>query len=205
MKIRNDLLRVASGMAHVDGTKAEPEEQPVERRLIVDSDTTTADGQATKTNVPVHIVSEMSAGVLAKKLSAPCSTCAYFDRKPWLKLLAITEADGTTAPLHVREQINEVRASLLMTNNASLNEMHTGSEGDMDVEHALHSMGFCRALTENNADHEEVIVHPTGCCPAEVISESAPMGFYKVKDSIAKKEAVSAYDAVFRQAQGKLP
>lgn len=204
MKIRQELLRIATGATHADGTKAEPEEQPIERRIIAESDTAMMNGEKTASNIPVHFVSETNVATMAKKLTAPCSTCKFFDRKEFRKMLAIVEAPG--GPMHLKEEVNNIRASLLMSSNANLNEQHSGLEGDMDVEHALNAMGFCRALTEASSDPTDpIVVHPSGCCPAEVITESQPMGFYSPKDSIAKKQNVSTYDAILKQAQGKLP
>ena len=198
MKIRRDLLQIASGVRHADGTKAEPEQQPVQR--VIETTAATTAGGSNVGQMPVRFVSEMSAGELAQTASRTCSTCKHFDHALFQKVLR--NADHPAAPLEKRQAVSEIRAALLMSGNANLNDMHSGLDGDFDVEAAMKSCGVCRALTQRDDDLN--VFHPLASCPAHVISPTSPHGFYVAKDNAAKKEASQNYDAVLRQAQGKL-
>ena len=199
MKIRRDLLQIASGVREVDGTKAEPEQQPVQR-IIETTAPATFGGAETGGQLPVRFVSEMSAGELASTVSRTCSTCKHFDHAMFQRVLR--NADHPASPIEKRQAVSEIRAALLMSGNANLNAQHSGLDGDFDVEAALNSCGVCRVLTEK--DNDLNVFHPTASCPAHTISPTSPHGFYTPKDRVAKKEAAQTYDAVMRQAQGKI-
>ena len=198
MKIRRDLLQIASGVREADGTKAEPEQQPVQR-VIETSAGANVSGQHVG-QLPVRFVSEMSAGELANVQSRTCATCKHFDHKAFQNVLR--NADAPAAPLEKRQAVNEIRSALLMSGNANLNEMHSGLDGDFDVEAALKSCGVCQILT--HLDNDLNVFHPTASCPAHTITPTQPHGYYQPKDRAAKKEASQQRDAILRQAQGKV-
>lgn len=199
MKIRRDLLRIGTGAVMADGTKAEPEQQPVQR--IIESSAGATAGGAGVGQLPVRFVSEMSAGELSAVASRTCQHCKHFDHKAFQRVLQV--ADSPASPFEKRQAVNEIRAALLMSDNANLNDSHSGLDGDFDVEAALNACGVCQALTA--LDNDLNVMHPTASCPAHVMSPTQPHGLFQPKDRAAKKEASRSYDQVLGQAQGKIP
>ena len=126
--------------------------------------------------------------------------CKHFDHKAFQNVLR--NADAPAAPMEKRQAVNEIRSALIMSGNANLNEMHSGLDGDFDVEAALKSCGVCQILT--HLDNDLNVFHPTASCPAHVITPTQPHGYYQPKDRAAKKEASAQRDAILRQAQGKI-
>jgi hypothetical protein len=133
-------------------------------------------------------------------MSALCGSCKHFDNEEFVT--TINAADNPLATMEQRKAVNDIRAGLLQTQNAKLGEMHSGQDGDMDVEQALRACGFCRALTEHYK--EPIGVHPLSRCPGEVRSDTRPVGFYQPKDRSAQRLGAKNYDAVMNQAAGKL-
>lgn len=202
MKIKEDLLHITNAPETDDGNKAEPEQQTATRILVSESETTTSQGEPLPGGVPVQILVQSQAGVLANALRAQCGGCKHFDNAAFLTFAR--KADSPAAPLHLREGMNEVRGALLQTMNASVNAMHAGQDGDMDVEHALASLGFCHALTEINGG-DDVIVHPLSCCPPEVKSDAQPLGLFSPRDRTSELAGQRAYDNIMNKAAGKIP
>lgn len=200
MKISSDLLHVTANPTLDDGkTAAEPEQQTVSR--ILNTVAEVESGAPAGTTLPAQIVAQSTVAQFAHALRQPCGNCKYFDNVAFNHFLA--QADHPAAPIHMRETINSMRAALLQTQNVQVNAMHTGGDGDMDVEHGLRVLGFCRALGEHAG--EPIVVHPVSSCPPEVINESQPDGFFSPKDNSAETAGDRAYDAIMRRAQGKAP
>jgi DNA-binding transcriptional LysR family regulator len=199
MKIKDDLLHITSFPAKDDGTTAEPEEQTVSRILTSEADASMQSGQAVG-SIPMQVVAQSTVAEFAATVRSQCVTCKHFDNPGFLALFR--KADHPAAPLQMREAMNSLRAALLQTSNADIQGAHSGMDGDMDVEHAIRSMGFCRALTEMANDY--VTVHPLSSCPDEVVSPTSPVGLYQPKDNTAERAADEAFDAIMRRAQGKV-
>lgn len=200
MKIKQDLLHITNQPVLDDGNKAEPEQQTASRVIITDADASASTGQALG-QMNAQVVVSSTAGELARAMRGMCANCKFFDNPAFVSFLA--KADHPGAPMHVRAGVNELRAALLQTYNAQLQSMHTGADGDMDVEHALKQLGFCRALTEMAKD--DVVVHPLSSCPEETITESNPSGFFQARDRSSERAGDRAYDNVLKRAAGKEP
>ncbi len=200
LKIRADLLKISTNAITADGNKAEPELQQVQR--VIDTQVPISpQGGAAIGSIPGQIVTaQVAAGEMAQTVSHLCGTCKWFDNDEFVKV--IKEADSPLADMEQRRAVNAIRAGLLDTNNGKLGEMHSGLDGDMDVEQALRACGFCKALTEHYK--EPIGVHPLSRCPAEVRSATAPHGYYKAKNRSALRVAGSNYDKVMQTAAGKL-
>ena len=135
--------------------------------------------------------------------------CKHYDNKGFIEWMR--HADHPLAPADHRAAVNEIRSGLLMTQNAQVQEMHTGQDGDMDVEAALQMCGWCHALSKLCQDN--VGVHAFATCPATardlagnevaVITPTQQMGFYQPRDRAAQKAGSSMYDKVLRIAEGK--
>lgn len=199
MKIRQDLLRVRSNPYDDRGEKIEPEQQPAQRVLTTDAEVSMQGGAAVGT-LPTQIVYETTAGELARAMRHPCFSCKNFDARSWGRLyLRMTDP---TAPLDQRQELNAIRAALLTTRNAKLQNRHVSEkEGDMDPEHALSQLGICRPLTEIHGT--PVIVHPLGGCPPEVCTTTEPNGLYDPKDTDADRMGSKTFDNVMKLATGK--
>jgi hypothetical protein len=198
MKINADLLHISALPLKDDGTPAEPEEQTATRIIKTAAETEMNTGQAVG-EIPTQILAQSSVDVFARAVRAQCVTCKHFDNPGFLALFR--QADHPLAPMQMRESMNSLRAALLQTANADLQSSHQGMDGDMDVEHAIRALGFCRALTEQANDY--VVVHPLSTCPDEIITPTSPDGFYQPKDNAAERAGNEAFDAIMRRAQGK--
>lgn len=196
MNIKNDEIRISTINFNEKGDKLEPEEQAAARIITADSPMMHGQGLSGKVvgAIPTQIIADTTAGEMAQTLRHQCRSCKHFDHENWVKILRTKNLSEIRSD---HEQLNNLRARLLQTQNASLTEMHTAVDGDIDIEHAMASLGLCRALTETLQD--AVIVHPLGSCPDEVITVSSPHGLYQSKDEQAAKEAASLYDLILRK------
>lgn len=206
MKIRREVFAVATGVREAKtGEKGEPEQQPT-RILRETSMNVTVNGNgvngahgATLGRMKAIVTHDAPAGEMAEDLAARCVRCKWFRVKAWQDL--VTKCDFPTAPLMERQAINEVRSALLLTRNAAIIDQGE-VEGDFDVEHVMRAhMGLCEALSSMKKDY--VVVHKDGCCPEEVKNAQAPAGYFKPKNSEAKKEAQAMSDRVLLAANGK--
>jgi len=195
VKIKQDVMHITSQPVHEDGTKVEAEEQTVSRILTTDVETNVGGG------IAGSIVVSKNVAEFAQLARSTCGLCRHFDNESFVSFLR--KADSPAAPMHVREGVNSMRANLLQTQNASLNAMHSGMDGDMDVEHAIGTLGFCRALRDIAGD--DVVVHPLSSCPPETIDASRPAGLFSPKDRDSERIGDAAYDALMNKAAGKLP
>lgn len=192
------MFRIASGVRDTGGHKVDAEAQPVQRVITTEGYANLNGQQAGK--IPVKIISEMDAGHLASMAKKMCGGCRHFDNEEWLKRMH--QIDRPDAPMEQRHASNEIRAALLLTENANLNDLHSGADGDMDPEHAMAALGLCRALTEHY--NEEVIVHPISSCPVEVCSPTRQQGFYVARTKSEVRNGSAKYDAILRRAEGKI-
>lgn len=198
MKIKDDLLHISAVPVKDDGTSAEPEEQTVSRILTTEADASMTSGTAVG-SIPMQVVAQSTVAEFAATARSRCITCKHFDNPAFVELFR--KADHPAAPIQMREAMNSIRAALLQTSNAEIQGAHSGMDGDMDVEHAIRAMGFCRALGELANDY--VAVHPLSSCPDEVIGPNSPVGYYQPKDNASERAADAAFDHIMRRAQGK--
>jgi len=191
MKVKQDFLRVQTSPFNAEtGERMEPEEKPTQRVIIAQETAVNQHGQALG-NFNVAITADSSAGEIANKVRNMCFGCKHFNTHQWRKLQLKWEA-GT---MEERQLLNNMRAGLLDTSNASINDMHTDQGGEMDIEAALGQMGVCESLTE--IERDPIIVHPLGFCPPGLET------LYKAKDTEEEKRGSAAFDSIMRQAQGQ--
>ena len=198
MRIKKEFLRFRTAPYDDAGQKIEPEQQPVQKVMEIDAPASMRGGPAVG-SIPTQVIQEMSVGELASAMRKPCFSCKHFDRRAWKLLVA--RWNSPNSPVEERQYLNMVRAGLLQTKNADIVSKSTGTDGDMDVEHALLMLGICRTLTE--VQNAPIIVHPTGACPAEVCTPTQPDGFYQPKTTKAERMGSQTYDNIIRTAQGK--
>lgn len=139
-----------------------------------------------------HIAHQTSAGELAASVLTRCGNCCHFDGQGWSGFIRRAEASGDK---RLWQALNEVRGELMsaLGTNLKLSEQHDlDHSGDPDLEHALKSLGLCRALTEHFK--EDIIVLPINPC--------SQIEFFKPRKELeAKRAASSGYDWVMRRAQ----
>lgn len=193
-------MHITNSPTKDDGQRAEPEEQTVSRILTTDAETNMTNGQRAG-NMQAAVVVSSPVAQFARAMRANCVNCANFDNAAFLSFFQ--KADHPLAPRHLRESMNSIRAGLLQTQNASVGAMHSGQDGDMDVEHAIRVLGFCHALGE--VMKEETIVHPLSSCPEDSITPTTPDGYFKPRDRASEKAGERAYDNIMLRASSKAP
>lgn len=203
------MLQIGTGMLAVDGTKLEPEQQPVRRVVTIDAPVDLRGTGQVVGSIPTEVVTEnRTADDVARGFTHLCGNCKWFRNHEWVRDLR--NADSPMAPLERRRAINEIRGALLTTRNADLASMHEGQDGDLDVEAALHQLGYCKALYDmfknQNMSNEDatVLVHPLSCCPTDVRKANPPGGFFTPKDGEARRVGSQNYDRILRKAEGKV-
>lgn len=186
MQIKRDTLMVGGLISDEHGDKVEPEQQPVVRAVDATIQVSGSSGGVLG-EIGGRINQVQSAGVFAQDLRSKCIGCAHFDRRGFAEL-----RKRMTATMDGHRQLNELRASLLESGNATLTAAHESQDGDMDVEGALASMGLCRAFGDLVRD--DVVVHPLANCPES-------QNLFKPRDSAADKAGAAAYDHIMRLAE----
>lgn len=199
MKIKSDIFRIRTFPRDDKGDKIEPEAQPMQRVLSTDAPFTPQRGGPTAGSIPTEIIYEGSVGDFAEAIRRPCFSCKNFNREAWARIYA--RWNDPTAPIEMRQKLNGIRAALLESQNATIADRHTSAEGDLDVEHALSTLGVCHPLSEING--AAVITYPTGGCPAEVCGPTQPHGFYKPKDVESERLGSATFDNLMRAAVSK--
>lgn len=202
MKIKAEFLSIRRYPSMPDGTPVEPEQQPAAQIIVSEAQAKMQDGRPVGA-LPVRFILETTAGEAARKVRSLCRGCKHFKRKLWQNYLAAN--DSPVAPIDNRRLINELRFALEAQQSEELLAMHTaiGADGqpDFDVEHALHSLGFCTVLSEVKKD--QIVVHPLSSCPAEYATPQRPQAFYEPKSLDAERKANLEYDEIMQTAAGK--
>lgn len=202
MKIKKDFLRIAHGVRNAAGEKGEPEQQPIQRVLTFDAPASLQHAGPVG-SIPAQVIYETTAGEFAQGLRGRCGHCKNFDKEAFRKYRAACESSSSMTK---RAEINALRALYATTHNEAVINRSTaaagpGSDGDMDVEHALTFIGICHPLTEMHRD--AVLVDETfGCCPDEVCSPDRPQGLFVPLDRAAERAGSADFDAVMNQAVG---
>lgn len=204
MQIKADLLRINTApVDSVGGAQPEPEERPAERVFLTDI--------PVKGNIPIAGIglptlgvlergafrAETTVGEFAEGCIRQCRYCRWFNRKRWIKNLMAWR--GTAAG---EAKLNELRAGLLETQNASVQDMHRDLDGEMSPDHALASLGLCEAYGDLFKD--DFIVHPLGSCPDHDESGTALPMLFKPRAE-TQQEADEQRDAVLNAAKGPGP
>jgi hypothetical protein len=190
----------------VKGSGLEPEEAPARRIQSVPLTVNLSNGQPNvvdragrpaldfpnaqpvlHANTPV--TSEMTAGEVAKLLSARCAQCIHFRSDDWKRTKKIWQnaPPGSGRKLGITKMAIQLARTVLDRDPVV-----------SDLNRALHDLDFwgvCDALSEDRSDL--VVVHPEACCPEGV-------DYYRDRDHTAKVEASKAYDRIMRAAQGRV-
>ena len=209
MKIRGDLLKISSGALNVKGEKLEPEEQLARREVTVDAPVTMTPGQIKGQvgMIPAKIITDQTAIQQATGMRALCGNCLHFRNQEWIRDLK--KADSPDSPIEKRKAVNKIRAAILQTQSPKVAEQAIGADGDLDVEHALRSLGYCKALFEflkgagKNNEEAVTLVHPASHCPADVCTDGNPDGFFQFASAEARAAASANYDKIMNVAAGK--
>jgi len=200
MKIRREVIQIASGVRDArDGTKGEPEQQPIRQviELAGGAPVTSADASGgpavVRGTLPVTMTQEMSADELVRLMNTQCRACKNFDRHGWLDLMR--KADHPMAPKFARDAMNQVRAGLLMNGNVAIIDKATDQDGDFNPDHVMaNHMGLCRALGALRNDY--VVVHMVGRCP------DGHEHLFEARRA-ANAEASATRDDILNKAQGR--
>lgn len=200
MKIKKEFFHIASGQRDMQGQKLEPEQQTAAHVVQVSIPAVGMMSGQHRGEVSGAIVVEQTAQEMALKVAGHCGHCKHFDHVNCQHHLRAMDHPG--ASLENRQQVNQIRAGLIETQNAALQDRHTGHDGEMDVEHALSQLGYCRVLSEVMG--EETIVHPLSFCPNEIRTPEAPMGYFQPKDQENARAGSKAYDEIMQRAAGRI-
>ena len=210
MKISAEFLRIqAAEVDAVGGAKPEPEARPLERVQAGAIETNFNDGRLTGGALRGATLIETTVGQFAQGIRRMCGSCRYMNREAWRHMHAAIEA---SEDILVRDELNGLRAHFLTSADSTLSDLHEGADGDLDVEHAIGSMGLCEAYTGylKCPAGEEVIVHPAGVCPEKLgdlwpespdANMALPM-LYEPRSNAIQQAASAQYDRVMRAAKG---
>lgn len=204
MKFKEEVFKVIPATHDEGGAKLEPEERPMERRLVADGlpiSLNTSGPHLTQPPVArlqhdTVVTIEGTVGEFAHGLRHLCASCTYFDNELWMK----RKREWETGDISLRKQLNVLRGMLLESQNATIQEMHRGADDDMDVEHALNSLGICRALSEIQQD--DIIMHPLAGCP-DFAHDAHGNSLYKPKNREMAQRSTEVYDAIMKAALGR--
>lgn len=194
--VESDTIEVAIGDRNPEsGERVEPEEKPA-RRILGGTIGTTTDHGESAGRMRARVILETTVSELAIGMRNSCFSCKHFDQHAWAVFMR--KAWATKEGM---QTLNNIRAALEVSENLALREQHQGMDGEMDLEHALSSLGICQALTEAHGE-KPWIVYPGGSCPQTVPEKGTPFGnAYQPRDSAAEKQSSSAFDAIMRRAQ----
>ena len=214
MRIKEGFLRVnTSPVDSVHGAKPDDAERPAESVAFQPIPVNLSTGQSLGVmNHPGAIRTEGIVSEFAGGIRRQCGQCRHFDRETWLQMRHAIEA---SEDILVRDELNGLRAHFLTSPDDTFINLHEGMDGDLDVEHAISSMGLCRAYTAylKCPEGEEVIVHPVGVCPEKLgdLWPDSPDAalvlpiLYEPRNHDTRKQADQAYDALMNAASGKKP
>lgn len=205
MDIRADTITVVPATHTPDGKPLEPEQAPAVRSISVISPLAMNNGTLVRPDMPGSFDYETTAGELAVGMRFKCASCIHFNPKRWQKLKHECEWSSDVTE---RKWLNEVRSSIEQVLPAGEREKHVDEQtGELDIEHALMSLGLCDALTEEWSrlmnEKWPVLVHQLSGCP-----DVDPLGQpqappFRSRDTAADRAAAKAYDGILGMAQGK--
>jgi hypothetical protein len=160
MKNLGERIRVGFGAREEDGTKLEPEQQPVTREVASAADVSTGndrDGTPIGAALPLTISESMSALDAVEMATKTCANCANFRPDLWKE-----ERRRLEATMEGRLGLNKLRAEILCHSPDTIPSMINGDELH-DVEAVLSNMGVCVALSAMTDDVISAV--PEASCP----------------------------------------
>lgn len=183
MKTLGDKFQIGHGFREEDGTKIEPEEQPV-KRTLESTATVDAGDLGNRFALPLSVTSEMSALEAADLLSKQCHLCEHWRQDEF-------QRDIPSIP---QFDLDQIRAQCIDLST----ETHLTDQDRAAADPMLAIMGKCMALSEMaNAD---IYSHPQATCPATAPNGSELPFLFKPRE---KKTEAMIRDRMLRIAQGR--
>jgi hypothetical protein len=206
VEIKADVITVVPATHDPDGHALEPELAPAVRSIQVTTPLQLSTGQVIRADMPGSFDYETTAGELALNMRFRCGACVHFNVKRWRDFRRECEWSGDAEK---RQWVNEFRFAIEQAMPAGEREKHLDASGELDIEHAMDSMGLCDALTEEWSrlanDAWPVVMCALAGCP-----DTDPWGRkqaapFRARDRAADRAAAAAYDALLGMARGKQP
>jgi hypothetical protein len=197
MKNLGEHITVGSGFTEEDGTKLEPELQPVKHTIDTSAEVNTGvgpDGGQQVGSLPVAITTEMPAIEAADALISLCHDCIFWRPDEWP---AIREKLSL-------EEKGALRATLLSKTASEIPQLDDGNDDYHSIDHALANgtHGVCKALSDMAGDN--VITFYTATCP-DTAPNGQPLPLLFKPKSEARRAVMRARDAILITASGRKP
>ena len=206
MEIKSDKLVIQQSDRNEKGTQIDAEEKPAERVMETEIPISLSNGQSVSeftkgaSSGLAHTPSIAISGTaieFASGYRGRCKWCKHFDKPRFAQWKKDVEFSTN---LERRKVLDYLRGKLLSDGYASVIDQHQGSDGDLDVEHALMEFGICQALSHDYNDM--FFVWPDAGCPMED-PKGVPMDSrFKARDAGAGRAGTSGYDRILKAAQG---
>ncbi len=212
MLVKGQSFKIETAKRDEQGKQWDGEEKPTERILETEFAVTLANGQSVEEytkgkasgfQIPQSVAIVGKTIEFASGMKNRCANCAHFDQEAFQKWKTRMDL-GNAAE---RAEVNGLRGMLLDEGHAQFVDQHTGTDGDIDVEHALNCCGICRELT--SIWKEEAIVWPDSGCPDYRGNEILPIEqrcdysyLFRPRDRSAVTSGNAAYDAILKAAAG---
>jgi len=194
---KGEKVEIGSGFREEDGTKIEPELQPVKKIIV--SETTVdigsgPDGGQRVGALPLAITSEMPAIEAADMLTSLCHACIFWRPDEWPRVRA------TLTP----QEIGALRATLLAKTSDEIPQLDDGNDDFYALDHAMSdgTHGVCKALSDMAGD--DVVTFYTATCP-DTAPNGAPLGLLFKPKSEARRAVMRGRDAILLTASGRKP
>ena len=195
MKTIRDRYQIGHGFQEEDGTKLEPELQPVRRIIDSAAEVNGAENIEKQLgrdlSLPLQITSESTAIETAELLAQQCHRCAHWSQTAWdhdrriLEQTAVGRADLD----RMRAQAIDCGADVKITDSARVS-----------ADPLLDCMGKCHALSE--IANDGIYSHPEPTCPDRDPAGNPLPLLFKPK-SEEKRAVTSIRDRLLGLASGK--
>lgn len=197
MKNLGDRIDVAHGVREDDGTKLEPEQQPVRRTIATEAEATHGDNVAGGMTAAVTI--DMDAAEAVDVLAHTCQRCANWRPEEWPSVrrqLAATKEGQDT--------LDRVRAQILGLVEIDEDDL---TQGSTIVEHVMATFGLCGALTEIESAiskvYAPIITFPTATCPSNDSAGRPLPPCFTPRAAEQRREVNAVRDSILSAAQGR--
>ena len=189
-----DELRIGYGCREENGTKVEPEEQPVDHSVSAQLPVTLGSkpGEGTQMQVTMRgaVTDQITAGAAVEKFSRQCHLCGHWDQQMYQR----------ERPAYAPEELDEQRAAALdLASPAQL----VGLAVQRADEILDASFGRCRALSHYSPDGR-LDTHAQACCPSTVPGVGEiDSAFTPRRD--ARRDVTGIRDRILQTAAGRKP
>jgi len=190
VKNLRDTFQVGYGAREEDGTKLEPEQQPVRR--VIESEASVTVGEAVlPQTIPLMVTAEMEAREAEALLSSQCQFCVHWRQDEFRK-----DRGGIA-----RIDLDRMRAQAL--DCAEIENVNLSDEQIATADPILDAViGKCMALS-SLCTPEPIYTHREAGCPSS-LPNGIPLEnlFQPIPDAKRIKSAVR--DRMMRRAQGRI-